>query len=448
MKEFSFFTIFQRKRSTKCSRRLKVLYKIHYVIRNLIHSIVNCTQGIQKIKWVNNSYLGDILVVSIHENLLSGNVHQTSFNNDVENEQILPIKNYHQEKNISLVRIFYGHYFENMIDLKLPELEQSDEKDKDVRRIVTTIVENIKIIQDDIQAALTLINNFVVVKNHSEVKLNYLNGTSIIILDSHSQLYYYNLDNLEIIFSDMKINQFCWKAIHNSYLLNKLHFNKNTSNSVSLSLSESSFPIFCQQLSSIYGPVNINHTQFYSLFDYRISNNLIYYIIGKNFGRFMKNLCALNKEKELTYLNERINILNELKIKNFTNCHFLSSPLLGGNLIDYKLNDQYGLIVSSSSEYIRFWAITPSQYINIYNISMKLDRMNEMLKETILSTQAEERKQKLRKYIFVETDSVNWNIGVIQSKDIKVSDLVSFEMDIYNEQLIALDLAGNFIIYK
>ena len=158
--------------------------------------------------------------------------------------------------------------------MKLPDDDNYDQNGDSDRKIVTTAIENIKIIQDDIQSALTLINNLVVInKNHKN--LNYLNGTAILVLDSNSQIYYYNLDNLEIIFSDMKLNQFCWKAIHNSYLLNKLN-KKNSINSVSVSLSDTSFPLFCQRISSIYGPINIVHSKFYSLFDYKIRNLLTY----------------------------------------------------------------------------------------------------------------------------------------------------------------------------
>jgi len=148
------------------------------------------------------------------------------------------------------------------------------------------------------------------------------------------------------------------------------------------------------------------------------------------------------------YLNERINILNDVKTKTFSNAHFVTTPLLGG--VSDTMNDFYGLLVCSSSTQIMFWLITPTQYFHIYSISLHLDNVNPMIKESISSTDPEERKQKLRKYIFVEPDSINWNVGINQNglENIKISELVKLDLDINNEILVATDVSGNIILFK
>ena len=141
----------------------------------------------------------------------------------------------------------------------------------------------------------------------------------------------------------------------------------------------------------------------------------------------------------------------------FSNSHFINSPLLGGTRGNNTnpVEDYHGLLISISSREIKFWLITPNQYLNIYNISLNIDKLNPMIKETISLTEVEERKQKLRKYIFVEPDSINSNIGVIQGGNtsshmdhIKVNDLVSFDLDLNSEIGVGVDDLGNFIIFK
>ena len=140
------------------------------------------------------------------------------------------------------------------------------------RKIVTTLIENIKIIQDDIQTALTLTNNFVIVnKNYKEHNLNYINGNIILILDSNNEIYYYNLDNLELILPDMKLNPICWKGIQNYFLLNKFHISNKIISSASL--IDTAFPLYSQRLATIYTPVNIIQTNFFSTFDFKTRNH-------------------------------------------------------------------------------------------------------------------------------------------------------------------------------
>jgi len=379
-------------------------------------------------------------------------LHRTQTLDSHENKTI-PCTSNGYNKNISLVKIFYGQNLDNLIDIKLPiEISSFSEKEgknsNDERKILATITEHIKIIQDDYQSALTLMNNFVVInKNLYENKLNYINGTAIILMDSDFQIYYYNLDNLELILPDMKLNQFCWKAIHNSYLLNMLGNKKKNNNSnihMSVSFNDTAFPFFSQRITSIYGPVNVKESKFFSLCDYKICK-------GQNFGGFIKKLLALNEEKNLTYMNERINLLKDLKIKNFSNsnAHFVNSPLLGNNNTKC-MNEFHGLMVSLSATQIQFWLITPTQYFNIYNISLQVNEVNAMIEESISSSDTEERKQNLRKFLFVEPDSINWNIGVIQKglENIKVDDLVNFDLDINNELLAASDLSNNILVFK
>ena len=221
-----------------------------------------------------------MLVVSIHENQLLPHLHRIQTLADHENKTNSCTSNRYN-KNISSVKIFYGQNLDSLIDIKLPiEISSFSEKEgknsNDERKILATITEHIKIIQDDIQSALTLMNNLVVInKNSYENKLNYINGTAIILMDSDFQIYYYNLDNLELILPDMKLNQFCWKAIHNSYLLSMLGNKKKNDNSnihMSISFNDTAFPFFSQRITSIYGPVNVKESKFFSLCDYRISN--------------------------------------------------------------------------------------------------------------------------------------------------------------------------------
>lgn len=114
------------------------------------------------------------------------------------------------------------------------------------------------------------------------------------------------------------------------------------------------------------------------------------------------------------------------------------------------MNEFHGLMVSLSATQIQFWLITPTQYFNIYNISLQVNEVNAMIEESISSSDTEERKQNLRKFLFVEPDSINWNIGVIQKglENIKVDDLVNFDLDINNELLAASDLSNNILVFK
>jgi len=180
------------------------------------------------------------------------------------------------EKGRSMIRVIYGQELDNNIDIQLPEEDISSKLTKNInnpyksdRKIVASLAENFKIIPGDILQALTLMNG--VIKNNTNTKnINSINGIAIIILDSANQLYYYNLDNLEIIISDMKLNQYCWKNIHNSYLLSLLP-NRNRYITPSISITDSSFPLFSQKLNSIFGSNKNNLIKYYSLFDYNIS---------------------------------------------------------------------------------------------------------------------------------------------------------------------------------
>jgi len=160
-------------------------------------------------------------------------------------------------------------------------------------------------------------------------------------------------------------------------------------------------------------------------------------------------LHALNGEKNLGYLNERINIIDELKNKNISNAHFLNSPLLGVRTGE-KISELIGLYITLTPKQIQFWVITPNQYFNIFNISLQIDGINKLLKESLSTFEIDDRKQNLRKYLFVEPDSINSNAGVIQNslENLKFDELVNLDFDINHETLALLDKSQQILIYK
>jgi len=115
-----------------------------------------------------------------------------------------------------------------------------------------------------------------------------------------------------------------------------------------------------------------------------------------------------------------------------------------------KISELIGLYITLTPKQIQFWVITPNQYFNIFNISLQIDGINKLLKESLSTFEIDDRKQNLRKYLFVEPDSINSNAGVIQNslENLKFDELVNLDFDINHETLALLDKSQQILIYK
>lgn len=165
----------------------------------------------------------------------------------------------------------------------------------------------------------------------------------------------------------------------------------------------------------------------------------------------IKHLIALNREKDLIYINEKLNIMDQLSASNFrpvfNNSNFVFSPLLGGLMSD-SVDDFFGMLVTSSSNKVNFYVLTPHQYYLIFTISTQIGSIHPLIAKTVFEEESDIKKQAIRKLLFQDNDYINYDVGVKSSAKRKIDDISFFEVNVKKEIFCFGDNSGNLAIYK
>jgi hypothetical protein len=386
---------------------------------------------IKNVKWCYSPICQNILIIQTVSNNINrkrdSNVSLCCSLSSGEDE-----KDDSSETNQEYLKILFGTKLENTIDLRFPSQGN---------RIKHFLIQEIFICNHDIEGVLSLTQTGKV--NHSDS----LKAKFIILTDQENNFYFYNLNNIEVIFSDLQKNQMLWKKI-----LMK-NSSKNKKNIIPESLNEKPvLSLYLSKFNKIFGPSEFSKTSFHSIFE---SSN------SENIKKFVRKLIALSQEKELAYLNEKMDIINkieDLKIhEHIFYSSFLNHPLIYDhiyeNLNRENLHEEfYSLLITCNNEEILFWILTSEKYILIFKISINHIGINSLISSSIiLDEEDDDRNMIIRRLLFQENDSLAIDSGVPEfnnSDDLEKNKITSYDVNFHHGVMTVSTTCGICFIFR
>ena len=192
-------------------------------------------------------------------------------------------------KNKQYFIILYGINYENSLEIRIPNISNSG-------LIVHSILSEIKLINIDLETPNSLAK-FPRKKsktlNSEPIFMNF-----ILALDSSNNIHFYNLENLNVVLHDMNLNPTIWKNLHTQKISNDPNNYKNLLNN-NINFNNISHSFETQTINTVYGPQEITHSYFYSIFDQENSN---LHLLIRKFTKFYKaSYCTQFRERPHLY---------------------------------------------------------------------------------------------------------------------------------------------------
>lgn len=390
---------------------------------------------VNSLKWCFSQICQNIIIIQIGKNKKntirkrnSNLSHNNSFSSGEDEKEDT------SDSNQEHLKVLFGTKLENTIELRF-----SSQGNK----IKNFLFQEIYLSNHDIEQVVSLTVTGKI--NHSDS----LKAKFIILTDQKNNFYFYNLNNIEVLFSDLRKNSILWKNI-----LMK-NSSKNKKNIFPESINEKPvLSLYLTKFNKIFGMNDFSKTSFHSIFD---SNN------SYNIKNFVRKLIALSQEKELAYLNEKMNILSKFEDFNIHENTYYSSFLIHplfydhisfGNLNRENLHEEFhSLLITCNNQEILFWILTSEKYILIFKISINHIGINSLISSSIiLDEHDEDRNIIIRRLLFQENDSLEIDSGVFhnpeQSYYLEQNKISSFDLNFQYGVMAISTSCGSCFIFR